>query len=70
MYDFWFPPEACNGRSLVLVSEKRTRLESPVLAARVEVLDPIREILVRRDGAVVGRYFCRVAHGYRGNLAQ
>jgi dolichol-phosphate mannosyltransferase len=70
MYDFWFPPETCRGRSLVLVSEKRARLESPVVAARVDVLHSIREILVRRDGAVVGRYYCRVAHGYRGGPVQ
>jgi len=64
MYALWFRPSEHRGQSVVLVSKKRRDLESPLVATRVARLEPTREILVQKNGAVVGTYFVRVAHGY------
>ena len=65
MYDWWFTAAQHRGKSAVLVSDERHDLGSVDVAARFERLEPVRDLIVERNGAVVGHYFTRIAHGYR-----
>jgi dolichol-phosphate mannosyltransferase len=64
MYDRWYRPPG-PGRSVILVCDERKDLETRRVRSSFEELEPIRELVVRKDGAVVGTYFARVAHGHR-----
>jgi hypothetical protein len=64
MYDLWFQPSEHCGKSVVIVSGERRKLETPQVASRVTRLEPTREIRVQKNGAVVATYFVRLAHGY------
>lgn len=64
MYDRWFPPDLQGGKSLVLVSDEAADLDAPAVRGCVERLEPVQELIVSRNGAVGGRFYARVAHGY------
>jgi dolichol-phosphate mannosyltransferase len=65
MYARWFPAAAQEGKSLVLVSPDRKDMTREDVLQRVERLEPVRELIVRRGNSVVGHYYARVGHGYR-----
>lgn len=65
MYERWFPRALQDGRSLVLVASSRGKIEDERLSGHVAELEPIRELEIRRGDDLVGRYWVRVAHGYR-----
>jgi dolichol-phosphate mannosyltransferase len=64
MYNYWFPRESAEGRSLVVVHRERRRLEQWRIVKWADEAEPIRELVVRKDGLEVGRYYARVLHGY------
>jgi dolichol-phosphate mannosyltransferase len=66
MYEYWFPPAAERGRTLLLVAWQAADLEAPEVRAGVEGLAPVREGELRHNGKFVRRYYCRFAYGYRG----
>ena len=64
MYERWFPVERQVGRTLLLVALDAASLADAHLQPYVSGLDPVHEGTLSRDGAVVRRYYYRVAHGY------
>jgi dolichol-phosphate mannosyltransferase len=64
MYDYWYPREVQKGRPLLLVGTEVKDVRSPSIVATFERMGPIRELLVRREGVVVGKYYTRFAYGY------
>ena len=65
MYEFWFPPQAFDGRDLILVARNRGDLEDARVAGRATRLGPVRTLEPRKHGAPAGRYYARVVYGYR-----
>ena len=65
MYEFWFPPAAQEGATLLLVSFDRGDLDRRRVRARCAPLGAIEEHWIERDGKKVRRYFTRVAENYR-----
>jgi len=66
MYEYWFPPAAERGRTLLLVAWHAADLEAPEVRAGIEGLAPIHEGELRRNGTFIRRYYYRIAYGYRG----
>ena len=65
MYEFWFPPQAFEGRDLILVARSRDDVEDARVAGRATRLGPVRTLEPRKHGAPAGRYYARVVYGYR-----
>ena len=65
MYELWFPRERQLGRTLLLVAWDPADLAASHLESHVEELGPIQDGVLTRDGAVVRRYYYRVARAYR-----
>ncbi len=65
MYEFWFPPQAFDGRDLILVARSRDDVEDARVAGRATRLGPVRTLEPRKHGAPAGRYYARVVYGYR-----
>jgi dolichol-phosphate mannosyltransferase len=65
MYEFWFPPQAFDGRDLVLVARSRDDVDDARVAGRATRLGPVRTLEPRKHGAPAGRYYARVVYGYR-----
>ena len=51
MYEFWFPPQAFDGRDLILVARSRGDLEDARVAGRATRLGPVRTLEPRKHGA-------------------
>ena len=67
MYEYWFPPGRHYGENLIVLGGRRSVVESPWVDEHAARKGPIRELVVLRQGAVVGRYFARVVYGYHSN---
>ncbi|HEY2779175.1 MAG TPA: glycosyltransferase family 39 protein [Steroidobacteraceae bacterium] len=65
MYSRWMPPQAQNGRNLLLVAWTPGELEDPLIAARVQRLGPIEDDVLTRDGIMIRHYYHRFAFDYR-----
>jgi hypothetical protein len=59
------PPQAQNGKDLLLVAWTPGELEDPLIDARVQRLGPIEDDVLTRDGIVIRHYYHRLAFGYR-----
>ena len=64
MYTFWFPPDVQTGKTLLLVSLDRQKLDLARVGPRVRSLGSVNEGVVKKNGELVGRYYWRVAYGY------
>jgi dolichol-phosphate mannosyltransferase len=67
MYAFWFPPEAQENQTLVLLGRKPGDLTSPRVEARVGQAGEIQELTATRKGRIIRRNYYRVVSGYRPN---
>jgi dolichol-phosphate mannosyltransferase len=65
MYELWMPPQAQNGRNLLLVAWTPGELEDPLIEARVQRLGPIEDDVLTRNGVEVRHYYHRLAFNYR-----
>ncbi|HEX3602896.1 MAG TPA: glycosyltransferase family 39 protein [Steroidobacteraceae bacterium] len=65
MYARWMPPQAQNGRNLLLVAWTPGELEDQIIHARVQRLGPIEDEVLMRDGIVIRHYYHRLAFDYR-----
>jgi len=63
MYEFWFPRSTLGGRTLILVSDDIDDVSRERTTVNFDRLDPVEEIVVRKNGIETGRYFVRVAYG-------
>jgi dolichol-phosphate mannosyltransferase len=65
MYERWMPPQAQNGRDLLLVAWSPGELEDRFIGARVQRLGPIEDDVLTRNGVVIRHYYHRLAFNYR-----
>lgn len=70
MYEVWFPPEQQAGKTFLLVSLKPEKLSGEALAGYFAQLEPVREEALSRNGQPAGKFYWRVAHGYRPPLGR
>ena len=68
MYEQWFPPGSQAGRTLLLVAWDPQQLSGDLIESHVERLGPVEEGELMRDGAVIRRYYYRIAYNYRASL--
>jgi hypothetical protein len=59
------PPQAQNGRNLLLVAWSPGELEDEFIDARVQRLGPIEDDVLTRNGIVIRHYYHRLALNYR-----
>lgn len=65
MWHFWRPNSDLTGRTLILVSRTRSDLERPEVDSAFDSFEPTREFQAYRENTPVGRYYIRIAHGFR-----
>jgi dolichol-phosphate mannosyltransferase len=65
MYERWFPLEAQNGRSLLLVGLRRADVDDPALARCSARAEPPGSGTLVRNGRVIHHYYYRLLHGFR-----
>jgi dolichol-phosphate mannosyltransferase len=65
MYSRWMPPQAQNGRDLLLVAWSAEELDDRFIDARVQRLGPIEDDVLARNGIVIRHYYHRLAFNYR-----
>ncbi len=69
MYEYWFPTEAQNNKTLLLVSRSIANLTSDDVLSRVRQANDIKEITFSKNGKPVGRYYYRLIKGYQNQQA-
>lgn len=65
MYEYWFPIEAQNGKTMLLVSRSIANLTSDDVRLRVRQAGDIKETTVWKNGKPAGLYYYRLVKGYR-----
>ena len=70
MYERWMPPEAQEHRNLLLVAWTQGELEDKAIAAHVERLGPIEDVVLVRNGIIIRHYYHRLAFDYRYRNAE
>jgi dolichol-phosphate mannosyltransferase len=65
MYSQWMPPQAQEGRNLLLVAWTPGELDDPYIRARVDRLGPIEDDVLTRNGIIIRHYYHRLAFNYR-----
>ena len=69
MYEYWFPSEKQNTKTLLLVSRSSANLTSDDVRSRVRQAGDIKEIALSKNGKPVGRYYYRLVKGYQKQQA-
>ena len=69
MYEYWFPTEVQNNKTLLLVSRSIANLTSDDVLSRVRQANDIKEITFSKNGKPVGRYYYRLVKGYQNQQA-
>jgi dolichol-phosphate mannosyltransferase len=64
MYRYWFPEKEHEGRNMILVTEKIGDLKDPHLLSQVGKIGEIQEIVIKRNGMPVGRYYYSLVGAY------
>ncbi len=70
MYEFWFPAAAQNGKTMLLIGEKRDDLNSEFVLSRAKPVDEIKEISSYKNGQKTGTYYYRLVKNYRANTTE
>ncbi len=65
MYERWTPPEAQEGRTLLLIAWAPGELDGGTFESHAEGWGPVESGVLTVDGRVVRRYFYRLAYNYR-----
>lgn len=65
MYAYWFPAVDQVGRNVILVDRNAAALEKPNIARCFNRMDEVRELVVRKNGREVMRYYYRIGYDYR-----
>ncbi|PYE86586.1 glycosyltransferase family 39 protein [Phyllobacterium leguminum] len=65
MYDYWFKPEAFEGRPAILLASKRGQIENPDLAGHFSTLSEPMERVVLKDGKLAGRFYYRIGYDFQ-----
>ena len=64
MYEYWFPRDEQNNKTMLLVSRGIDNLTSENVRSRVQQMGDIREIALRKNGRPAGRYYYSLVKGY------
>ncbi|HOW76053.1 MAG TPA: glycosyltransferase family 39 protein [Candidatus Competibacteraceae bacterium] len=67
MYEYWFPINEQDNKSLLLVSRNTANLTSDLVRSHVKQLGDIKEIILWKNGKQVGHYYYCLAKGYRSD---
>ncbi|MDG4552729.1 MAG: glycosyltransferase family 39 protein [Candidatus Competibacter sp.] len=65
MYEYWFPINRQNNKTLLLVGRNRSDLASKIVFSHVKQAQEIKEINIYKNNRQVGLYYYRVVEGYR-----
>ncbi|MFZ1639974.1 MAG: glycosyltransferase family 39 protein [Candidatus Contendobacter sp.] len=65
MYEYWFPIEQQNNKTMLLVSRSIANLTSDDVRLRVRQAGDIKETTVWKNGKPAGLYYYRLVKGYR-----
>ncbi|THB72891.1 MAG: glycosyltransferase [Desulfobulbaceae bacterium] len=64
MFEIWLHPETIEGRSLLIVAQDQVRAEFPYFQNRVQEIKPLKEIVIVKNGLVVGTFYMRLLSNY------
>ena len=67
MYEYWFPINEQDNKSLLLVSRDTANLTSDLVRSHVKQLGDIKEIILWKNGKQAGHYYYCLAKGYRSD---
>ncbi len=67
MYEYWFPQEVQNNKTMLLISKAVTNLTSDEVRSRVRQVGDIKEITLWKNGRPAGRYYYCLVKDYRGS---
>lgn len=70
MYEFWFPTEQQNGKTMLLVGEKLDEINSAVVLSRSTPIGDIKTIVTWKNGKKTGTYYYRLVSNYLGKPSQ
>jgi dolichol-phosphate mannosyltransferase len=70
MYEYWFPIEAQNGKTMLLVSRNIANLTSDDVRSRVRQAGDINEITLWKNGKPAGSSYYRLVKGYRNKQVE
>jgi dolichol-phosphate mannosyltransferase len=65
MYEYWFPMEEQNSKTMLLVSRGIDNLTSDNIHSRVRQMGDIKEIRLWKNGRSAGRYYYSLVKGYQ-----
>jgi dolichol-phosphate mannosyltransferase len=66
MWVFWFPRSAAVGKNVLMVDLDRKQLMQPSLPQYFDTVGDVFEETLKKNGRVVGYFYWRVGHRYRG----
>ena len=69
MYEYWFPTEEQNNKTLLLVSRSIANLTRNDVYSRIQQAGDIKEIKLSKNGKPVGHYYYRLVNGYQNQQA-
>ena len=65
MYEFWFPANEQNGKTMLLVSEKMDDLNSERVLSRTKPIGDIKMLITQKNGKQTGTYYYRLVEKYQ-----
>ncbi len=70
MYERWFPVDALNGRTLLLVGLQQSDVDDPIVSACSDQADPAGSGTLTREGQVIHEYYYRVLHRFHADCTR
>ena len=70
MYEYWFPIEDQNNKTLLLVSRSIANLTSDNVFSHVRQAGDIKEIILWKNGKPAGRYYYCLVKGYQNERSE
>jgi dolichol-phosphate mannosyltransferase len=67
MYRYWLPSKDLQGANMIVVSDSFDELMKPALRSYFRKMGGIKELLIKKNGIKVGRYYYAVFEGYRSS---
>jgi len=64
MYEYWLKKYEMEGRSMILVSRDKNNLTNPEVISHFQLVGPVIDIPITKNGLTFGKYFYRIAEKY------
>jgi dolichol-phosphate mannosyltransferase len=68
MYDYWFPAEQQNGRTMILFGLEPYQLRDVAVLRHFRQVGPIKSETIRRNRREIGTFYYRVGYDYRSDV--